>query len=259
MRTVFAVIVMGLASLTAQQTASQTASQPAKTAAPPLRFDLSGEWQGWFTVNPANAADMKREQVMIQQIGESIVGTKITGDDYVPAGKTTIHGTYNANPFNAEQVCAQKGFVNAHWYPTTITIADANHFTIHNSCGAEAAWERVGKASLALDSAVLFDFDKYDLKPGAADVLAKIVEQLRTLHPSSHLLVTGFTDDIGTAAHNLQLSRNRARSVAGWLGQHGIAGGLIKTSGMGKSHPRYPNVNEEARSHNRRVEITILD
>jgi outer membrane protein OmpA-like peptidoglycan-associated protein len=220
------------------------------------RYDLNGEWQGKFTVNQA---DLKIEKVMIQQIGNDMVATKITGDEFVPAGKVTIHGAYTANPFSAQQVCASAGFQNAHWVDVTVTIMDATHLKVANSCGADALWERVGKPTLALDSAILFDLDKYKLKPEAEATLEKIAGFLKDNHPKSHLLIAGYTDDLGSDAHNLVLSRRRAASVASWLAGHDLAAAQLKTMGYGKRNPRYPNTNDEARAHNRRVEIVVTD
>jgi len=233
----------------------RSTSQARPNSSQESRFDLNGEWQGQFTVNQPN---LKIEKVMIQQIADQITATKITGDEYVPAGKVTVRGVYNANPFFAEQVCADMGYTNTRWIKASITILGKNHLRLDGGCGM-TKWERVGKTTLALDGAILFDLDRYLLKTDAAQVLERVNEQLHALHPKSHVLIAGYTDSSGTAAHNLRLSQQRAQSVATWLGNHGTSKSLLTVRGFGKENPRYPNSNEEARARNRRVEIVILD
>jgi outer membrane protein OmpA-like peptidoglycan-associated protein len=236
---------------------TQTAAPGAESA--PSRFDLNGEWQADFTLNTP-ATSFKKERVMVQQIGDKIVATKITGDEFVPAGKVTVRATYTSGTtFSAEQVCAQAGYVNPNFNPISVTILDSRHFKVAGGCSGNVTWERIGNPTMALEGAILFDFDKYQLKPEAEKTLAEIGQFLEVQHPHSKLRVAGFTDDIGTDAHNLRLSQQRAQTVAKWMTSHGFAADRLSVEGFGKQHPRYPNTNEEARSRNRRVEIEILN
>src|SRR5262249_27890881 len=154
-----------------------------------------------------------------------------TGDEYVPAGKVTVRGVYNANPFSGEQVCVDMGYTNTRWIKASITILDKNHLRLDGGCGM-TKWERLGKPTLALDGAILFDLDRYQLKTEAAQVLERVNEQLHALHPKSHVLIAGYTDSSGTAAHNLRLSLQRAQSVATWLGEHGASKSLLTVKGF---------------------------
>jgi outer membrane protein OmpA-like peptidoglycan-associated protein len=51
-----------------------------------------------------------------------------------------------------------------------------------------------------------------------ADALAKH----KNLSPPPKLYIAGHTDTVGTAAHNLDLSRRRAQSIAGWFRKNGL-------------------------------------
>jgi len=217
---------------------------------------LNGAWQADFTVG---AGGFKKEQIMVQQIGDNIIATKITGDEYVPAGKVTVRATYTQNPFEAEQVCASEGYTDPSWNQITITVLDSRHFKVEGGCSGNVTWERLGNPTLALDSAVLFDSDDYRLKAASAGPLLRIQSFLKQLHPGARLLIGGYTDDIGTDRYNMLLSQQRAESVAHWLLQHGVQAANLDVKGFGKADPRYPNTNEEARSRNRRVEIEVLD
>lgn len=124
---------------------------------------------------------------------------------------------------------------------------------------------KVSAAEVRIDLAadVLFDFDKYTLKPAAADTLRKVGQVARS-YPNAPLLIEGHTDGKGTHAYNMKLSENRAESVKTWLVQNAsIAGSRITTKGWGETKPIAPNRkpdgsdDPEGRQKNRRVEIII--
>ena len=69
--------------------------------------------------------------------------------------------------------------------------------------------------------------------------------------------VDGYTDSVGTTADNLQLSRERATSVARFMEGLGIPLSKILTEGHGEADPRGDNGTAAGRSANRRVEIEV--
>jgi outer membrane protein OmpA-like peptidoglycan-associated protein len=249
-----ATILLAAPLLAAAAPAPKPAAPAAKPAAP-VHFDLNGEWQAEF--HDPGSVDV--EKIMIVDYGDGLTATKETGDVYVPAGQVTFKGTYNAASFTAQQQGAMKGHINPVWKPVTITVLDKDHFTLKDPYGNTDHWSRLGKPTLALDDAILFDLDKYQLKPAAGDAIAKVVAFLGQMHPNSHLLIAGYTDDTGSDALNLPLSQKRAETVAAALTAKGIAAARLQTKGFGKSNPRYPNTNDDARAHNRRVEIVVQD
>jgi outer membrane protein OmpA-like peptidoglycan-associated protein len=115
------------------------------------------------------------------------------------------------------------------------------------------------KINLAAD--VLFDFDKWDLRPEAGPALDKVVAVLQA-YPKAAVLIEGHTDGKGNDQYNQKLSERRADSVRSWLAAHGV-GAAMTTHGWGKSRPVAPNTkpngadDPEGRQKNRRVEITV--
>ena len=115
------------------------------------------------------------------------------------------------------------------------------------------------KINLAAD--VLFDFDKWDLRPEAGPALEKVVAVLQA-YPKAAVLIEGHTDGKGNDQYNQKLSERRADSVRGWLAGHGV-GAAMTTHGWGKSRPVAPNTkpngadDPDGRQKNRRVEITV--
>lgn len=68
----------------------------------------------------------------------------------------------------------------------------------------------------------------------------------------------GHTDSQGSDSYNLQLSDQRATSVANFLRQHGVKPERITTIGYGETRPVADNGTETGREQNRRVELTLL-
>jgi len=126
--------------------------------------------------------------------------------------------------------------------------------------GARVTEHRV---TIDLDSDVLFDFDKYTLRPAADETLRKLGRVAAT-YPKSPLLIEGHTDSKGGHAYNITLSENRAGAVKRWLIQNAsIAPNRIATHGWGETKPVAPNQNldgsdnPQGRQKNRRVEIVL--
>jgi hypothetical protein len=173
-------------------------AQSPPVTAPSTAYDLNGEWQANYTLPEG----IVPHRIMIVSLGAEVTATKITGDKYVPAGKVTMKGAYSSNPFEVQVQCAGLGYRNPRWGTGTVTVIDNNHMIVRvggGGCRTESDdWSRVGKPTLALDNAILFDFDKYELKPDAQATLDKVLAWLNEKHPASHLLVAGYTDDRGT-------------------------------------------------------------
>jgi outer membrane protein OmpA-like peptidoglycan-associated protein len=113
------------------------------------------------------------------------------------------------------------------------------------------------KIIIRMCSRALFDLDRYALKPEAQQVLSGIKTSLIDQYAQAPLEIEGYTDNLGTAAHNATLSMNRAQSVVEWMQQQGVAAQRIRPVGMGMSKPRFANDTEENRARNRRVEIVL--
>ena len=76
-------------------------------------------------------------------------------------------------------------------------------------------------------------------------------------HADKKLLVIGYTDNVGNAEKNMQLSANRAAFVKGELSKQGIAASLIESNGKGINEPAADNNTAEGRAKNRRVTIQL--
>lgn len=103
---------------------------------------------------------------------------------------------------------------------------------------------------------ILFTPGSAVVRPGAEAELRRIAQNLLQ-HPNSTVEVIGHTDNVGSAAANLDLSRRRAAAVAGVLTAYGVSPDRIVAIGRGEAEPIASNLTPEGRAANRRVEIII--
>jgi len=102
-----------------------------------------------------------------------------------------------------------------------------------------------------------FDFDKYDIHPGDAQIL-KENATLLVKHPTIKIQIEGHCDERGTIEYNLALGERRANSAKKYLTSLGISADRVSTISYGKERPLDPGHNEEAWAKNRRDHFIIL-
>ncbi len=105
-------------------------------------------------------------------------------------------------------------------------------------------------------SDVLFDFNKYTLKPEAREKLAK-VSGILLAYPTLKLQVEGYTDNIGSDEYNQKLSEARADEVRNYLVLQSVPDGNVSAVGYGKNDPIADNSTSTGRSENRRVQLVV--
>lgn len=111
---------------------------------------------------------------------------------------------------------------------------------------------------IVLSAELLFETDKSTLRSEHFVTINSIVDYL-LLHPKRSVRISGHTDDRGTEAHNLTLSKQRADMVAEYLTSNGIGINRVETSGLGSARPIALNTTDGGRKKNRRVELLIHD
>jgi len=143
---------------------------------------------------------------------------------------------------------------------TYVRLTDLNTWSMVPGADVDAIAAIGGAVRLQLDSSVLFEFGRHELKPEAASTLAAIIPRIEELGGGT-LIIEGHTDNVGNGPSNRVLSERRAESVRKHLVSH--LGGLSKnfewkSYGHGDSQPVAPNDTDENRQKNRRVEILVL-
>lgn len=117
--------------------------------------------------------------------------------------------------------------------------------------------ERAGdQIKLVMPENITFATGSAALSPAATTSLTSVAEVLAK-YTDTTITITGHTDSTGSDAINNPLSENRARSVADFLYQRGVASSRMRTQGFGSRQPVAANDTVEGRARNRRVEIVI--
>ena len=130
---------------------------------------------------------------------------------------------------------------------------------IGNPAGSDA--EGAGRATISINSDILFRFDKSNLTPAAQSILKSVASRINA-RAEGVVSVTGYTDSIGTDEVNIPLSQARARSVVNVLRPATAGAGVTyQSQGLGSQDPVAPNTkkdgsdNPAGRAQNRRVTI----
>jgi outer membrane protein OmpA-like peptidoglycan-associated protein len=105
-------------------------------------------------------------------------------------------------------------------------------------------------------SDVLFDFNKYTLKPDAREKLAKI-SGILIAYPDLKVQVEGYTDNIGSDEYNQKLSEERADGVRDYLIAQSVPQSDVTAQGYGESDPVADNSTSAGRAENRRVQLVV--
>ncbi len=101
-----------------------------------------------------------------------------------------------------------------------------------------------------------FDFGKATIKEHSLPSLDRVADILVSKNFS--LKLAGHTDNVGSAAANLKLSKDRAEAVKEYLVSKGANPSRIEATGYGKTQPIASNKTEAGRQKNRRVEFTLF-
>ena len=124
--------------------------------------------------------------------------------------------------------------------------------------GIEVTQTEDNQLKIKVPSDVSFAVGKADISPQFGSVLDTFAEGLKTNHTTT-VAIYGFTDNTGTDAINLPLSRERAANVRYYLVSKGVAFERFYIEGHGASNPVADNSTAEGRAKNRRVEIYVAD
>jgi outer membrane protein OmpA-like peptidoglycan-associated protein len=116
-----------------------------------------------------------------------------------------------------------------------------------------------GGARLLLSNRIYFQDQSDTLRAVSTPQLDALAATFKELPGNPRLRVEGYSDDKGTADHNVDLSYRRARAVMEYLKRQGIAADRLEYVGRGKQNPLGPSDTPEGRALNRRVEFVLVE
>lgn len=103
-----------------------------------------------------------------------------------------------------------------------------------------------------------FDTNDFKIEEAARPQLDSLATYIKS-NPDLNVMVLGHTDNMGKDEHNYNLSRKRAKAVADFLTDNGVAEKKIMWQGYGGHRPITSNETKAERLKNRRVEFIISD
>jgi len=102
-----------------------------------------------------------------------------------------------------------------------------------------------------------FQFNSYKIDSDSFPFLDELASVL-IAEPTWKLELSGYTDNVGSDATNLTMSKGRVEEVKKYLISKGVPADRITTFAYGESKPIESNDTQEGRAKNRRVEMKII-
>ncbi len=187
---------------------------------PPLLFTLEGNITDDRTLQPVPGA-------LVQIVGTNGKSMKYTSDE-------KGHYSFNKNQISPnttfEILVTKKDYFNEKGKETTVGLERSKDLT------RNFVLQPIPKKPVVLPD-ILYDLDKYDLKPQFQDSLQGLIQ---TLDANETIVIelAAHTDSRGTDERNDVLSQRRAQSVVDYLISRGIDADRLVAKGYGKRVPR---------------------
>ncbi len=142
----------------------------------------------------------------------------------------------------------------------------ANELLLQTLADSDLEYAETDRGILIYLPALSFAYGSSDLIPEARDRLRFVSDAVNASFVANRrIAVEGHTDSKGAASYNLNLSKERALSVADELVFSKVSEDRLDSAWFGETQPRVPNENADGsdnpdgRAMNRRVEIIILN
>ena len=152
-----------------------------------------------------------------------------------------------------------------HHKPAPVVVAPAPVAAPAPKVENDAAIAAVANVKQAANATVLsfkepinfkYNSDAMDEKSNLT--VDKVAEALKK-YPNAKVRVAGYTDSLGNANYNMDLSERRAHAVAERLVKDGVPAANVSYIGYGAANPVATNKTAEGRAQNRRVELEITN
>jgi len=145
------------------------------------------------------------------------------------------------------------------WTPADASVVGCDGVVLDTSIAVLKGKGTGDVAGIVIPAASLFATDKAELNKDGQDVIEEYRKTIKPeLSQAYAVIVVGHADSTGSARHNLDLSFDRAVSVAEYLISTGLKADSLRIIGRGDNHPLASNDSAEGRALNRRVEIFVI-
>ena len=190
---------------------------------------------------PSRLQVIRNYENAVKKIGGTVLKTDDEGNSYLKVVK------------DGKEVYAHvSAYITSEWMLYIVEKQAMAQDIVANAAAIDGDLKAAGRAAIY---GIYFDTGKAEIKPESEAALGEIAKLLKGDN-GLKLYVVGHTDNAGAFDANMKLSQARAQAVVQALvGRHGIAASRLKAYGVGSLAPMAPNVTEEGRSKNRRVEL----
>jgi len=152
---------------------------------------------------------------------------------------------------------------------TKVKTSIEEELGIKNQSGQELV-SIADNGNIVINEGLVFDYNKYDIKPEGQQVLGKLAEAFENVLKDSStranidaISIQGHTDDLGSSEYNRDLSSKRASAVLNYM--MGVNptlenkyGQYFAASAYSEFRPIASGSSEAARAKNRRIEISVI-
>ncbi|MCO6384586.1 MAG: OmpA family protein [Vannielia sp.] len=177
---------------------------------------------------------------MMENLGKLEDAAKV---DIVPSASVTFDFLFDRRGTGGAPLSGGRdGEVDA----TNAALEDEGDFSTEACEGRFEILSRTGNIYFASGSARL---------DSASEPLLKELLDITSRCPGIEVEVAGHTDSVGQSDYNQRLSERRARSVADYLIENGIAPERLTAKGYGEGKPVASNDTAEGKGKNRRIEF----
>ena len=144
-----------------------------------------------------------------------------------------------------------------------------NELGVTNQDGQELV-SIADNGNIVINEGLVFDYNKYDIKPEGRQVLTMLSEAFENVLDDSEtrvnidaISIQGHTDNLGSSEYNRDLSSKRASAVLNYMMDvnpvlENQYGEYFAASGYSEFRPIASGSSEAARAQNRRIEISVI-
>lgn len=202
----------------------------------------------------------------------SLTATVLDADTHKPIPSATVTAGLTSTTTDRQGKCELKGLpaglvvatASAPGYdensmPVDLPAGQNGHADIQlhrhqeNAAALEQSIAQTGSATIY---GIHFDTGSSKLRADSLPALQAVLTLIKA-HAGSNWIISGHTDNQGSDALNIPLSKARAASVITWLTAHGVAASRLDPQGFGSTRPVADNSTANGRFLNRRVEIAL--
>jgi len=121
--------------------------------------------------------------------------------------------------------------------------------------GVGCSKKSVGTSDAGLRT-IHFDFDKYDIRSDAREIMAHNAEYLKS-NTNVEIQIEGHCDERGSTEYNMALGQRRANAAKSYLVDLGVSGSRVTTISYGEERSVDSDSIPSAWAKNRRAEFRV--